>query len=343
MPDEPRILSSRGHEQPERRRERDDLLAVVVPCCNEADVLPLFHQSLTEVLETVPGLRYQIIFVDDGSTDATLDFLNTLADGDDRVRVYSLSRNFGHQVALTAGLDVARADAVVQMDCDLQHPPEVVPRMVDLWREGHDVVSAVRENTAGVSTFKRLSSLMFYWLINRLSDTPIVQGAADFCLLSRPAHQALQEMPERHRFLRGMISWIGFRRTFVPFVAPPRAAGESKYTLWRMARLAFDATFSFSARPIRIIGRMGMGIVALGFVYLAYIVLRYLFLGDLVPGWASLIATILIVGGLQLVAIGISGEYLARVFEESKGRPLYFFKQAPQDVRSQPVVHSRAA
>ncbi len=303
---------------------------MVVPCYNEAEVLPLFHRAVLETLEAIPGIDPCIIFVDDGSSDGTLDVLAMLASADSRVLVYSLSRNFGHQVALTAGLDVADADAVIQMDCDLQHPPELLPEMVELWRRGHDVVSAVRTTTAGASIFKRITSGAFYWIINRLSDTPIVPGAADFCLLSRNAHRALQSMPERHRFLRGMISWVGFRRAFVPFQAPPRAAGSSKYTVWKMARLALDATFSFSARPMRLVGRLGLCIVAGGVGYLAYILLRMLVAGDLVQGWASLIAAVLILGGLQLVGIGISGEYIARIFEESKGRPLYFFKQTPQ-------------
>ncbi len=295
-------------------------------------MLPLFYESLRGVLDSIGGLQFEIIFVESGSTDATLDVLAELAEGDPRVSVYSLSNNNGgHQVALTAGLDVACADAVIQMDCDLQHPPELLSEMIELWRRGHDVVSAVRKTTADATLFKRLSSAGFYKFINLLSDTPIVPGAADFCLLSHRAHQALQSMPERHRFLRGMISWMGFKRAFVPFEAPPRAAGESKYRLWRLIKFAVDATLSFSAKPIRIVGLMGMVIVALGLVYVTYILLRHLLLGDLIQGWASLICTVLIIGGLQLVGIGISGEYIARVFEESKGRPLYFFKQTPDD------------
>ncbi len=324
-------------------RAAGERLAIIAPCYNEAEVLPLFHESLVAVLETIDGLDFEIIIVESVSTDTTLDVLDKLAQRDPRVRVYSLSRNFGHQVALTAGLDVARADAVVQMDCDLQHPPELLPRMIELWREGHDVVSAVRESTADASLFKRLASRGFYWLINRLSDTPIVAGAADFCLLSRRAHEALQAMPERHRFLRGMISWMGFPRAFVPFEAPPRAAGESKYKLWRLVKLAIDATFSFSAKPIRIVGLLGMGIAALGLLYMAYILLHYLFVGGLVQGWAPLMVTVLIIGGLQLVGIGISGEYIARLFEESKGRPLYFFKQTPNDARGQRARLRKAA
>ena len=245
------------------------------------------------------------------------------------MRVYSLSRNFGHQIALAAGIDAADGDAVVHMDSDLQHPPELIEKMVTLWREGNDIVSMVRQATAGAPLFKSLSSWGFYTLINLLSDTRIVPGAADFCLLSRRAYEALRRMPERHRFLRGMVSWIGFRRVLVPFISPERQLGKSKYTTWRMLRFALDAVFSFSAAPIRIIGRLGAGIVALGMAYLAYVLVRRVFFAGAAPGWASLISVVLILGGLQLVAIGISGEYLARIFEQSQSRPLYFFKQSP--------------
>ena len=326
----------------DRPRDAVDRLAIIVPCCNEAEVLPLFHESLTAVLDRVAELDFEIIFVESGSTDPTLDVLDELAEADPRVRVYSLSRNHGHQMALTAGLDVARADAVVQMDCDLQHPPALLPQMIELWREGHDVVSAVRQNTADATFLRQLCSTGFYWLINRLSDTPIVAGAADFCLLSHRAHRALQAMPERHRFLRGMISWIGFRRAFVPFEAPPRAAGESKYKPWRLVKFAVDAMFSFSAKPIRIVGLLGMVIVASGLLWMASIFLLAI-LGNPVQGWAPLMVAILIIGGLQMVGIGITGEYIARVFEESKRRPLYFFKQTPADARAKRVRLRKAA
>jgi polyisoprenyl-phosphate glycosyltransferase len=311
-------------------------LCLVAPCYNEEEVLPLFYQALKPVLDSIAGLDYRILFVDDGSTDRTLEVLDGLAAADERVMVYSFSRNFGHQVALTAGLDMADGDAVLFMDSDLQHPPELIPRMVELWRQGNQVVSATRQQTAGASLMKRATSNGFYWLINRLSDRPVVWGAADFCLLDRLAYEALRQMPERHRFLRGMVSWIGFRRVCLPFSAPSRAAGRSKYTMLRMIRLAMDAVFSFSATPIRMVGRLGMVIVALGVLYLLYIVGRYLIIGDLVPGWASLVVVVTILGGLQLLALGISGEYLARIFEESKHRPLYFFRR-PSAKASWPI------
>ena len=305
------------------------IVTVVAPCFNEASGIRAFHKQVRTVLDGLPGTEGRIVFVDDGSSDGTLDELNAIAAHDADVEVYSLSRNFGHQIALSAGLDVARGDAIVMMDSDLQHPPELIPELVRQWRDGFDVVSAVRNTTSGASPFKRATASGFYWLINRISDIEIVPGAADFCLLSRRAHEALSSMPEYHRFLRGMVSWIGFRRTFVPFDAPKRSAGASKYTLLKMFGLAVDALLSFSASPMRIASRMGAVLAVFGFVYLAYIIERYLFVGDLVPGWGSTVSVLLIVGGMQLVFIGLTGEYLSRIFEETKRRPLYLFKQRP--------------
>jgi len=312
------------------RTKQTERLCVIVPCLDEAAGIGQFYQELKDVLTGLEDLECEIIFVDDGSTDGTLAELNALARRDDRVRVYSLSRNFGHQVALTAGLDVAEADAVVMMDSDLQHPPELIPRMVEAWRQGYDVVSGVRRDTRDATFWKRAASKGFYWLINRMSRTAIVPGAADFCLLSRRACRALRRMPERHRFLRGMISWMGFPRTYLPFVAPPRVAGASKYAPWRMLRFAMDAIFSFSAAPLRLAGRVGMVFAACGGLYLIYVLVRYFAVGDVVPGWASAVGVVLVLGGLQLLAIGLVGEYLARVFENTKNRPLYFFKQTPE-------------
>lgn len=308
---------------------RGQLLCVVSPCYNEAEVLRAFYDGLKAELLKIGGLRHRILFVDDGSQDGTLEQLNQIAAADPAVAVYSLSRNFGHQVALTAGLDAARGDAVVMMDADLQHPPSLIPDMVARWEQGADVVSAVRRTTANQTRFKRLTSRGFYKVLNLLSDTPIPEGAADFCLLSRRAHKALRDMPERHRFLRGMVSWIGFERVFVKYDAPARAAGRSKYTLRRMFRLASTAVFSFSAAPLRTASRVGLATIAAGFAYLAYIFVRYALYHDLVPGWSSVVCSIVILGGLQLFFIGLIGEYLARIFEEVKGRPLYLFKQKP--------------
>jgi len=309
--------------------DESQVLCVVTPCYNEEDVIERFYETLKPALKSLHGLDHRIIFVDDGSRDKTLERLNALAARDPAVLVYSLSRNFGHQIALTAGLDAARGDAVIMMDSDLQHPPGLIVEMVQRWREGSDVVSAVRKTTEKSNLFKRLTSAAFYWLINLLSDTQVVSGAADFCLLSGRAHRALRKMPERHRFLRGMVSWIGFKRAFVFFEAPDRAAGRSKYTLFKMLQLAFNATFSFSIAPIRLATQIGLFTVLLSLVYLVFIITCYFAGWPLAPGWASIIFVVTFLGGVQLAFVGILGEYIARIFEEVKGRPLYVFKQKP--------------
>ena len=309
-----------------RSTGRQDVLCIVAPFYNEEAMVDLFYETLRDELLLLEDIDYRLVLVDDGSSDDTLARLNAIADHDEAVQVISLSRNFGHQIALTAGLDHAQGDAVLTMDSDLQHPPSLIAPMVALWRQGHDVVSAVRRQTEQAGWFKRHSADAFYWLVNRLSDTPIERGACDFCLLSEPAHQALRSLPERHRFLRGMVAWIGFRRVFIPFSAPARVAGESKYTLPKMMRLAMDAVFSFSATPIRMASRVGTLVMLAAVAYLCYVLGRFWVLGDLIPGWSSLICTVLILGGLQLLFIGIVGEYVSRVFEEAKQRPLYLLK-----------------
>jgi dolichol-phosphate mannosyltransferase len=302
----------------------------VCPCYNEQEVIIQFMDELRAQVDALSGIRCRFVLVDDGSSDTTLDVLNRLAANDDRIQVYSLSRNFGHQTALSAGLEVADGDAVVMMDTDLQHPPSLVAEMIARWNQGFDVIQAQREDTEGVGVLKKVSSGGFYWMFNWLSDTPIVPGAADFCLLSRRAHQAIKQMPERHRFLRGMIAWIGFPRCVLPYTAAARAAGHSKYNLSRMLRLAFDAIFSFSTRPLRIATRLGLLAVAAAGGYLFYAVAVSIFSDEmLVKGWLSLLCTILLMGGLQLIFVGTVGEYVARVLEEVKGRPLYLFKQVP--------------
>jgi len=305
-------------------------LAVIVPCFNEEAVIDGFLAELDRVLDSLADVESSVIVIDDGSTDSSLERLNALAARNARLMVFSLSRNFGHQNALSAGLDVADADAVIMMDGDLQHPPALIPDMVARWRAGIDVVSAIRLTTRDSTFLKRFTANAFYWIINRISDVPIVAGAADFCLLSRRAHEALRAMPERHRFLRGMVSWIGFPRAVVTFEAPARVAGDSKYTIAKMVGLAFDAVFAFSAAPMRLAAQVGLVLTALGSVYLAFVVGRFFIYRDLVRGWASLASVLLILGGVQLAFIGLIGEYLARVFEQVKGRPLYVFKQQPR-------------
>jgi len=305
------------------------MLSVVTPCYNESEVVKLFYHEVKPVLDSLPDLDFELIFVDDGSTDDTLIQLNEIASHDKNVRVCSLSRNFGHQIALTAGLDFAVGDAVVLMDSDLQHPPSSIPELIAKWREGYDVVSAVRSNTQGASWVKNFTSNGFYTVFNLLSSTHVPKGAADFCLLSRRVCDTLKSMPERHRLLRGMVSWTGFKRAFVPYECAERVAGQSKYSMAKMVGLALDAVFSFSAQPLRLSFRLGILMVVLGVIYMFWNVIEGLIYGNLVPGYASLIGIIVTLGGCQLAFIGLIGEYLARVFEEVKGRPTYLVKQLP--------------
>ncbi len=310
-------------------------LSVIAPCYNESEVIGLFYDALKPVLESLDNLDYEILFVDDGSSDDTLDKLNEIAVEDRTVRVCSLSRNFGHQITLTAGLDHAAGDAVIMMDSDLQHPPSLIPVLVAKWREGYDIASAVRLRTEGESWFKSTTSRGFYWLLNALSGTKVPPGAADFCLISRRVADSLKEMPERHRFLRGLISWVGFRRVLVPYESPPRAAGHTKYSLVKMVTLALDAVFSFSVEPLRLALRAGLTVTFGGFIYLVWTLVYGYMIKGLVPGYASLIGVIMILGGSQLIFIGLIGQYLARVFEQVKGRPIYLLKQEPPEPRRQ--------
>ncbi|MFC1694921.1 glycosyltransferase family 2 protein [Pseudomonadota bacterium] len=307
------------------------LLSIVTPCFNESEVVRLFYDQVKRVLDTLQNLDYEIILVDDGSVDDTLNQMNKIALDDKRVRVCSLSRNFGHQIALTAGLDFALGDAIILMDSDLQHPPESIPELVKKWREGYEIVSAVRSNTQGASWFKDFTSNGFYQIFNLLSPTQVPKGAADFCLLSRRVCNTLKSMPERHRLLRGMVSWTGYKRALVPYVCAERVAGQSKYSLTKMVGLALDAVFSFSAQPLKLAFRLGLLMAVLGFCYLIWTVVSGLIAGNLVPGYASLIGVVITLGGCQLAFIGLIGEYLARVFEEVKGRPIYLVKQIPDN------------
>lgn len=309
---------------PSRARER--LITIVTPCYNEELAVGMFWNALREVLDACSGYKFQVICVDDGSRDATLERLHALAAEDERLQVLSLTRNFGHQIALSAGLDHARGAALIFMDSDLQHPPTLIPALLAEFERGYHVVSAVRLATEGSSWLKRMSSDGFYAIFNALSEVKVPKGAADFTCLSRRAYRELRRMRERHRLLRAMISWLGFPRAVVTYQAPPRVAGHSKYTLRRMLRLALDGVFAFSSQPIRYGTRAGLAIASLGLVYLVYVLTMSMIYGATVRGWPSILVTLLVLGGFQICMIGLVGEYIARTFEESKGRPLYVLK-----------------
>src|SRR5438309_3229014 len=257
--------------------DETQLLCVVTPCYNEEEVIEKFYEALKPVLKSLPGLNHRIIFVDDGSRDRTLEKLNALGARDSAVHVYALSRNFGHQIALTAGLEHARGDAVIMMDSDLQHPPALIPELLRKWKEGFDVVLTVRQDDPHLGVFKRWSSKWFYRLMSWLSDTEIRMSAADYRLMSRRALDRLLELHETHRFLRGLVAWLGFPSAEVSFQPVSRRAGVSKYTFRRMANFAFDGLMSFSKVPLRLSLVLGLGAVGFSLLFTAYAMVRCLF------------------------------------------------------------------
>ena len=299
----------------------EPLLSVVLPVHDESETLDELHRRLAAAVSALGP--HELVFVDDGSRDDSWTRLLEIAARDDSVRLVRLSRNFGHQIAITAGVDAARGDAVVLMDADLQDPPELIPDLVARWQQGYDVVYAVRQERTGDSRFKRGTASAFYKLLNRLSGTSMPEQAGDFRLLSSRAADALRAMPERARYLRGMTSWIGFRQTGVPYRREPRYAGETKYPLRRMLRFATDAVTSFSSMPVRAVSALGLAVVAFCVVYLLYTLYKALFTHDTVEGWASVIVLVLLLGGVQLLSLGMIGQYVARIFDEVKRRPLY--------------------
>ena len=303
------------------------LLSVVVPCFNEEAVLRETHRRLSAVLERLDGLDYEVVYVDDGSRDRTPLVLQQLQAGDRRVRVVRFSRNFGHQIAVTAGVEHARGDAVVLIDADLQDPPEVIPEMVARWREGHDVAYGVRTDRPGESAFKLATAKAFYRGINRLSETPIPLDTGDFRLMDRKVVDALAAMPERDRFVRGMVSWVGFRQVAVPYRRDPRLAGESKYPLLKMVRFALDGVTSFSVQPLRVATWLGFAVSGLALVGILYALGLRLFTSTWVAGWTAMMIAVLFLGGVQLLSLGVIGEYIGRIYGEAKRRPLYLVQE----------------
>jgi polyisoprenyl-phosphate glycosyltransferase len=298
------------------------MLSVVAAAFNEADVLPAFVTRLRSVLDATDE-EWEVVLVDDGSTDATWDAIAVAADADPRVRGIRLSRNFGHQLALTAGMSVARGDGVVTMDADLQHPPEAIPALLAAARGGNDVVYAVRSAEDAAGFWKRFSARVFYKLLNRLSSLELPEGAADFRYMSRRVVDVLAAMPERHRFLRGLVRWAGYRQTFVEYHRGPRDAGESKYGLRRMLLFAWDAVVSFSSFPLRVASVLGICVSLLGWVYLVYALAIKVFTDRAIQGWTSVTAAVLLLGGVQLVFLGILGQYVGRMYDDVKQRPLF--------------------
>jgi dolichol-phosphate mannosyltransferase len=306
-------------------------ISIVVPCFNEEAVIGECHTRLSGVLRTL-GMIYEIVYVDDGSKDSTLRKLQSIYESDANVAVVELSRNFGHQTAVTAGLDVARGEAVVIFDADLQDPPELIAEMIEIWRQGYEVVYGVRDSREGESGFKVWTAKTFYRLINKMSDVEIPIDAGDFRLLDRAAVDAMKRMPERNRLLRGMCSWIGFRQYGLRYARAARFAGTTKYPLRKMIHLALDGIASFSTVPLRLLSVLGLISSALAIFGILYALIVRLFTHDWVPGWTITFIGILFVGGVQMISLGILGEYVGRIYDEAKQRPLYFARN---------VLHSR--
>ena len=306
------------------------LLSVVAPVFNEEGNVRLFCERTAAALDGVP---FEIVLVDDGSADETPAILAELAGADRRIRVVTLSRNFGHQTALTAGLEHARGDAVVMIDADLQDPPEVIPELVEWWRKGSDVVVAARESREGETRFKLTTASWFYRLLGRVAQIEVEQNAGDFRLLSRRALDALLAMPERNRYIRGMTAWVGFTHTSVPYSRAARHSGETKFSPIKMLRFSFDAIASFSYVPLQIATLLGFFFAAAAFLSIP-VAIAFRIAGEFVPGVTTTVIAVLLLGGIQLMAIGIIGEYLGRVYDEVKRRPLYLVESKANFDRS---------
>lgn len=314
-----------------KRKLRVDL---VIPVFNEAEAI---RQTYLDLRSVVDSLVHTITFlyVDDGSSDGTADTIREMAKADPRISLLSLSRNFGHQAALTAGMDASTGDILISMDGDGQHPPKMIPQMIDLIQQGYDVVQAQRIEEDRTISFKKVTSNFFYWMINKISGTQILQGAADFRALSRTALQGIRSMQEYHRFLRGMISWMGYPSVILPYHEPSRVAGKSKYSLSKMVRLASDAIFSFSLAPLYIGLSAGLGFFVLAGGQLAYVLLLWLTgnTQQVEPGWSSLMGILLIASGIIMILLGFIGVYVGYIFQEVKGRPIYLVKEKQTDER----------
>ena len=301
-------------------------ISFVVPVFNEEENIHEFHRRLTQVMAPLP-YDYEILFIDDGSKDRTSQLIRELAEKDPHVQGYVFARNFGHQLALTCGLDQSTGDAVISMDGDLQHPPEMVPALLKKWEEGYEIVQTVRKATEDATWFKNITSRLYYNLINSMSEGRVTPGGSDFRLMDRKAVDALNRFRERARFIRGMVNNLGFRYTTLEFVAPPRFAGHSKFNLRKMLRFALDGITAFSRVPLRLALYVGC-IAGLGSILLIghVIYVKYV-VQDAVPGWTTLAAAEFFLGGVELIGIGIVGEYVGRIFDEVKQRPLYIIRE----------------
>jgi glycosyltransferase involved in cell wall biosynthesis len=317
------------------RRPAEPLLSLVVPVFNEEESIDLFLTAVEPFLESA-GLRFEIVFVNDGSRDDTLAHLLDRSARDRRIKVVNLSRNFGKEAALTAGIDHANGDILIPMDIDLQDPPELIGPFIERWREGYDIVYGVRSVRAWDTAAKRISAGWFYRVFNSMSPVRIPANVGDFRLVDRRATEVLRRLPERNRFMKGLFAWVGFNAIGVPYERPQRAAGASKFNLWRLWNFALDGVVSFSTVPLRASFYGGLAIAGIAVLYAIFIITRVLLFGIDTPGYASLLIAVLLMGAIQLVSIGIIGEYLGRLFLEVKGRPIYVVEGVYEEGAAKP-------
>jgi glycosyltransferase involved in cell wall biosynthesis len=310
---------------PSVRRSWQPTISVVVPAYNEAAGLDVFHGRLLRALADQES--WEVVYVNDGSTDCTLAVIEVLHRSDDRVAVVSLSRNFGKEIAITAGLDHASGDAVVVIDADLQDPPELIPDLVTSWRSGFDMVYAKRRSRAGESWLKRRTARGFYRLMQRMGDLKLPEDTGDFRLMSRRVVDAVRQLREQHRFMKGLFAWVGYPTTYVLYDREPRCAGVSKWTYWKLWNLALEGITSFTVMPLKFATYAGLGVALLSMVYVAEVLVKTLIIGNPVAGYPSLMSVVLFLGGVQLMFLGVIGEYLGRVFNETKQRPLYLVER----------------
>lgn len=305
--------------------EPTPVLSVIVPAYNEETVLPLFHQRLKLVLEKTK-VSYEIIYINDGSKDATLAILKVLKNNTPQIGIIDLSRNFGKEQAMSAGLAHAKGEAIIIIDADLQDPPELIPKMLAAWQAGADVVNMQRASRAGETWLKKTSAQLFYKSINRLSEVNLPENVGDFRLLSRTVVDAINTLPEKSRYMKGIFAWVGFNQVSITYDRDARAAGISKWNYWKLWNFALEAVTGFSTIPLKIASYLGLMSALFSMLYGGYFLLKTLLVGETVAGFPTLIITVLFLGGLQLMATGILGEYLSRLFVESKNRPLYIVK-----------------
>lgn len=302
--------------------QSNTLISIIIPCYNEAGNIQILCQKISEEMEKL-DVDYELIFVDDGSVDGTFEIIESMHKNNPKLKSIGFSRNFGHQAAIIAGLNYCKGDCVIMMDADLQHPPELIPEMIRKWENGYDIVNTIREDTNDESLFKRLTSKGFYKLINVISKTKIEAGSADFRLLDRKVIDSFKEIGEYSIFIRGMINWVGFNGIQIKYKPNERFSGTSKYSLRKMISFALDGITSFSSAPLQISMVFGLFISLLSFIYMAYALYINFFTNRALEGWTSIIISILFIGGIQLISIGILGEYMSKIFYEVKKRPRY--------------------